>query len=173
MNDTLKTIVSRKSVRQYKQERLSDEVLLELMKAGMAAPSAVDRRPWDFICITDMAILKKLALALPFAAMAPSAGAAIVVCGDTGRQYGGNGAKYWILDCCAATENMLIAAESMGLGAVWTAVYPEEDRIEKVRNILGIPGHIVPLNVIPVGVPSGREKAKNKFDPGRIHRDIW
>jgi len=173
MNDTLKTIFSRKSVREYQEKPVSEEKLMMLVRAGMAAPTAVDRRPWDFILITDKTVLRKLADALPYAKMARQAAAAIVVTGDLKRQFGGEGASYWMLDCSAATENILLAAESLGLGAVWTSVFPEKDRMAAARKILGIPGHVVPLNLIPIGIPAGAVQAKDKFNAGQIHRDRW
>jgi len=173
MNDTLKTIFNRKSVRSYTDGAVSEKQLMTLIKAGMSAPTAVDKRPWDFIVITDKAVLLKLAAALPYAKMANQASAAIIVTGDLNRQYGGKDSSFWMLDCSAASENILLAAESMGLGAVWTAVFPDQDRIQGVRKILGIPENIVPLNFIPVGVPVGNEKPKDKFDPKQIHRNTW
>jgi nitroreductase len=173
MNDTLKTIFSRKSVREYQEKPVSEEKLMMLVRAGMAAPTAVDRRPWDFILITDKTVLGKLADALPYAKMARHAAAAIVVTGDLKRQFGGEGASYWMLDCSAATENILLAAESLGLGAVWTSVFPEKDRMAAVRKILGIPVHVVPLNLIPIGIPAGAGQARDKFNAGQIHRDRW
>ena len=173
MNDTLKTIFSRKSIRSYKDEPVSKEKLEMLIKAGMAAPTAVDKRPWEYIVITDRKVLNQLADALPYAKMASTAAAAIIVGGDVRKQWGGMESDYWIMDCSAATENILLAAESMGLGAVWTAIYPEDARIRAVRQILGIPPHIVPLNLVPVGVPAGREKPKDKYNPAQIHWNKW
>jgi nitroreductase len=173
MNDTLKTIFARKSVRTYRSEAVSDEKLQVLVRAGMAAPTAVDKRPWEFVVVTDRAVLKQLADALPYAKMTDRAAAAIVVGGDVRKQWGGMESDYWIMDCSAATQNILLAAESMGLGAVWTAVYPEESRVRAVRQILGIPHHVVPLNLIPVGMPAGREKAKDKYDPRQVHWNKW
>lgn len=173
MNDTLKTIFERKSVRSYKSEAVPDEKLKMLVRAGMAAPTAVDKRPWEFVVVTDRAVLKQLADALPYAKMADRAAAAIVVGGDVRKQWGGMESDYWIMDCSAATQNILLAAESMGLGAVWTAVYPEDSRVRAVRQILGIPHYVVPLNLIPVGVPVGREKAKDKYDPKQVHWNKW
>ncbi len=173
MNDTLKTILARKSVRSYRSEPVPEEKIQMLVRAGMAAPTAVDKRPWEFVVVTDRAVLKQLADALPYAKMADRAAAAIVVGGDVRKQWGGMESDYWIMDCSAATQNILLAAESMGLGAVWTAVYPEDSRVRAVRQILGIPPHVVPLNVIPVGVPAGREKAKDKYDPKQIHWNKW
>lgn len=173
MNDTLKTIFARKSVRTYRNDTVADEKLQMLVRAGMAAPTAVDKRPWEFVIVTDRTVLKQLADALPYAKMADKAAAAIVVGGDVRKQWGGMESDYWIMDCSAATQNILLAAESMGLGAVWTAVYPEDSRVRAVRQILGIPHHVVPLNLIPVGVPAGREKAKDKYDPKQIHWNKW
>lgn len=173
MNDTLKVIFSRKSVRTFKNEPVSREKLDMLVRAGMAAPTAVDKRPWEFIVVTDCNILKQLADALPHAKMADKAAAAILVAGDIRKQWGRIDSNYWIMDCSAASENILLAAESMGLGTVWTAVYPEDDRVRVVRQILGIPSHVVPLNLIPVGVPGGTEMPKDKYNPGRIHWNCW
>ncbi len=173
MNDTLKTIFSRKSVRTFQNDPVSKEKLEMLVRAGMAAPTAVDKRPWEFIVITDRTVLNRLADALPYARMARQAAAGIVVAGDTRKQWGGSDSSYWIMDCSAATENILLAAESMGLGAVWTAVYPEDSRTHTVRKILGIPGHIIPLNFIPVGIPQGKEKPKDKYNPAQVHWNKW
>jgi nitroreductase len=139
----------------------------------MAAPTAVDRRPWDFIIITDKSVLKQLADALPYAKMAEQASSAIVVTGNLDRQFGGRDALSWVFDCSAASENILLAAESIGLGAVWTGVYPDKERVNAVKKILGIPENVVPLNMIPVGVPAGKDKPKDKFNPEQIHINAW
>ena len=172
-NDTLKTIFSRKSVRSYKEEAVSRDRLEMLVKAAMAAPTAVDKRPWEFMIITDKKVLQKLAEILPYAKMASKAGAAIIVLGDLDKQFGGTGADFWIMDCSAASENLLLAAESMGLGAVWTAIYPDIDRINVLRNLLKIPSRYMPLNLIPVGIPTGEDKPKNKYNPEQIHWEKW
>jgi len=173
MNETLKTIFARKSVRAFTEEPVSTETLETIIRAGMAAPSAVDKRPWEFIVVTDRQILKQLADVLPFARMTATAAAAVIVAGDIKKQFCGEDADYWIVDCSAATENILLAAESLGVGAVWAAVYPEDDRITAVSSILGIPSHIVPLNVIPVGMAGGREKPKDKWNPAQLHWNTW
>ncbi|MCK9431812.1 MAG: nitroreductase family protein [Candidatus Omnitrophica bacterium] len=173
VNPTLRTIFERKSVRAYQPGEVTPEQLMLLVRAGMAAPTAVDRRPWDFIVITDKEVLKKIAAAMPYAKMALEAPAAIVVTGDLNRQFGGKDASFWMLDCSAASENILLAAESMGLGAVWTGVFPDPERIRALRKILGIPENVVPLNFIPVGLPSGKDKPKDKFNPQQIHENHW
>ncbi len=173
MNETLKTIMNRKSVRAYKEGPISKEQLEVIVKAGMAAPTAVDKRPWEFIIITDRVLLKKLADVLPYAKMAEKAGAAILVAGDLDRQHGGRDSVYWIMDCSAAIENILLAVESLGLGAVWTAIYPNQDRIEPVRQIIKMPSHIMPLALIPIGIPTGVEKPKDKWNPKQVHWNGW
>ena len=173
MNEALKNIMTRKSVRAFTDAPVSEAQLTELVKAGMAAPSAVDTRPWDFIVVTDKALLGQLAQGLPYAKMTAQAAAAIVVTGDLRRQHGGEKALFWLMDCSAATENILLAAESLGLGAVWTALFPEAERISIVRKLLGIPEHSIPLNLIPLGVPAGKPCAKDKYDPARVHKNRW
>ena len=113
---------------------------------------------------------EKVDLLVKMTAQAPLA---IVVCGDLSKALNGETDRYWMLDCSAASENLLLAAESMGLGAVWTAVYPESDRIAKVRSVLSLPDHIIPFNLIPVGYPQHREEAKDKFKTENIHYNKW
>ena len=144
-----------------------------LVKAAMAAPTAVNKQPWAFVVVDDRKVLDKLAAELPYAKMTAQAPLAIVVCGDLSKALNGETDRYWMLDCSAASENLLLAAESMGLGAVWTAVYPENDRIAKVRSVLSLPDHIIPFNLIPVGYPQHREEAKDKFKTENIHYNKW
>ena len=173
LNETLKTIFERKSVRNFIDGIIPYSKLELIVKAGMAAPSAVDKRPWEFIIITDKDILKKLAEVLPYAKMAEFAQAGIVVCGDINRQHGGKDSSYWIQDCCAAAQNILLAVESLGYGSVWTALFPYPDRVNPVVEILNLPDNIKPLNFIPIGIPSGTDIPKDKFNPKQIHREKW
>ncbi len=170
-NETTKTIFSRASVRGYSETKLPAETLEFLVRAGMAAPSAVDKRPWEFIIVQDPAVLKELAEKNPGngGKMALQAGQAIVVAGDLSKQHGGKDSTFWIMDCSAAVENILLAAQSLGLGAVWTAVYPGQDRIDPVVKALKLPENIVPLAIIPVGKPAGKAQPKDKFDKKKIH----
>lgn len=167
-NQALETILNRKSVRKYTARPVEKEKLEILVRAGMAAPSSRDRRPWEFVIVTDRKTLDTMAEGLPFARMLKETNQAIVVCGDTIKSD-----NAWFLDCSAAAQNILLAAESMGLGAVWTAVYPYPDRIRIVREELRLPDHIMPLNVIPIGYPQGKESPKNKYNPQQIHYDTW
>ena len=160
----LENISERKSVRKYLSKSVEEDKIDAMLKAGMAAPSGMDRRPWEFVVVTDRVALDSMAAKLPYAKMLTSVPLAIVVCGDTMLS------SYWYLDCSAATQNILLAAEALGLGAVWTAAYPYEDRIDVVRQNTGLPENIVPLCVIPIGYPDGPQKAKDKFDSKRVHR---
>ncbi len=168
-NATLATIYERKSVRNFTEGEISREVLTELVRAGMAAPTARNRQPWQFIVVSDRAAMNALSDKLPYAKMLASAGAAIVVCGDLEIARAGESENMWMLDCSAATQNILLAAESMGLGAVWTAAYPYADRIAIVSEVLQLPAHVVPLCVIPVGKPAGTDRPKDKWKPERLH----
>jgi nitroreductase len=171
-NEVLNTIKNRKSVRNYLDKHVSRADLETLIKAGMTAPSAVDLRPWAFIIVMNKSNLVSLADVMPFGKMLPNAGAAVVVCGIPEKSVPG-APEYWIQDCSAASENILLAAESMGLGAVWLGVHPIPERVEGVRNILNIPENVVPLNIISIGYPKGLEKPRDKFNPKNIHWDRW
>jgi nitroreductase len=135
----------------------------------MAAPTAMDKRPWVFVAVTKRENLDKLADGLSYAQMLKQASAAILVCGDTTKTIG----EFWKMDCSAASENLLLAVEATGLGAVWTAVYPDPAKINHVRDILGLPQTIIPLNCIPIGYPTGIEKPKDKWNPANIHWEKW
>ena len=143
-NQTLETILNRKSVRKYKDRPVEKEKIDKLIRAGMAAPSSRDRRPWEFIIVTDRKALDTMAEGLPFARMLKETRQAIVVCGDTIKS-----SNAWFLDCSAASQNLLLAAESMGLGAVWTAVYPYPDRIEIVRKELRLLVKLYDFQITP------------------------
>lgn len=167
-NQTLETIFNRKSVRTYTARPVEKEKLETLVRAGMAAPSSRDRRPWKFVIVTDRKLLDTLGDGLPLARMLKETRQAIIVCGDTIKS--GNA---WFLDCSAAAQNVLLAAESLGLGAVWTAAFPYPDRMKIVRETLNLPEHIIPLTVIPIGYPQGKEKPKDKFNAKQIHYNGW
>lgn len=166
-NPALANIFARKSVRKYLNKEVEDEKITTLLKAGMAAPSGKNMRPWEFVVVKERAALDSMAAALPYAKMLVNAPVAIVVCGDLTRS------SYWYLDCSAAAQNILLAAESLGLGAVWTAAYPYEDRMDVVRKYTELPGNILPLCVIPVGYPTGMESPKDKFDEKKIHYEKY
>ncbi|TCO03624.1 flavin reductase [Natronoflexus pectinivorans] len=172
-NHTLATIYNRKSVRNFTNQQVTKSQLTELVRSGMAAPTAVDKRPWAFVAIDDRQTLDKLAEVLPYARMLKQATSAIMVGGDLDKALSGIEQAYWVQDCSAATQNILLAAESMGLGAVWTGVHPVKDREETVKQILGLPDNIVPLNVIAIGYPTGIDTPKDKWDESILHWNRW
>lgn len=163
----LENIHQRKSVRDYTTQPVEDEKTNALLEAAMAAPSGKDTRPWHFVVINDRARLDSMAAELGNAKMLAKAPMAIVICGDS------TVSSYWYLDCSLAGENLLLAAEAMGLGAVWTAAFPYEDRMEVVRRHINLPENILPLCVIPIGYPAGDNRPKEKFNAERIHWNIF
>ena len=172
--DVLTAIATRKSVRKFDPLRaVEDEKVEKILKAAICAPSAMDKRPWEFVVVKDKGQLQKLGERLPYSRVANGAQLAIVVCGSLDNGLPGRGKEYWIHDCSAASMNILLAAHGLGLGAVWTGVYPGEERIAIVREILSIPDGYAPLNVIPIGYPAEDPAVKNKWNPAKIHADWW
>ncbi len=169
-NQTLEVIHNRKSVRNFTSQPVTKHQIETLLRAGMAAPTAVNRQPWVFYVVTLRKTLNALSEQLPYAKMLTQAQAAIVVSGDMEKAGNLKDKGYWVQDCAAATQNILLAAESMGLGAVWTASYPYDDRTKVVIKELNLPDNHIPLNVIPIGYPTGEDLPKNKWNPGNI---IW
>ena len=168
VNQTLKVIHNRKSVRHFTDQAVSKEQLEILLRAGMAAPTAVNRQPWVFYVVTKRETLDALGKQLPYAKMLLQAQAAIVVCGDMEKAGNLKEQAYWVQDCSAATQNILLAAESIGLGAVWTAAFPYDDRTKVVIETLSLPEKHVPLNVIPIGYPTGEDQPKDKWKPENV-----
>ncbi len=168
--EALEAILTRRSVRKYTNKTVSEEVVKEILEAAMNAPSAGNEQPWQFIVITDRQILNEIPRIHPYAQMASQAQLAILVCGDLNLETH-NG--YWSQDCSAATENLLIAAHAKGLGAVWTGVYPREERVDAFRKLLNLPNHVVPFALIPIGYPAEKVIIENRYKPSRIHKNKW
>lgn len=168
----LDNILARTSIRAYQDRPVEQDKIEKLLRAGMAAPSAVDKRPWHFIVVTDRQVLQGLSQANPNAGMAAKAPLAIVVCGDKTKALT-RVPDYWVQDVSAATENILLAAQAMGLGAVWTGTYPVADRCEKVAATLSLPEHIVPFCTIVVGYPERNQMPKNKWDESNISYNTY
>ena len=173
-NSTIETIHNRKSVRNFIDKKVvSTKNLVELVRAGMAAPTAVNKQPWAFIIINDRQKLDALGDTLPYAKMLFTASAAIVVCGDTNKALTGVNKEYWIQDCSAATQNILLATESLGLGATWTSTFPYKERMDPVIKELNLPKHLIPLNIIPIGYPIGKDKAKDKWKQKNVYINTY
>jgi len=161
-------IMTRTSIRQYTDEPVSQQDVETLLRAGMAAPTAVNAQPWHFVAITDKDKLKELAATNRRGSMIEQAALAIVVCGNMDKAMKGKGQAYWIQDCSAATENILLAAHGLGLGAVWTGLYPMDDRVSAVSQVLHLPQTIIPLCTIVIGHPAESPEPKNKWKPENV-----
>ena len=170
----LDAIATRKSVRKFDTSRKLDDAIMEkLLRAGMAAPTAMNRQPWSFVVVSDPAVKNEIASRHPHAKMAADAAALIIVCGNKNNGIPDKGTEYGIQDCSAATENILLAAHALGLGAVWCGVHPIDERVDAVREILQIPATHQPLNVICIGYPAENPPPKDKWVPSKIHSNKW
>jgi nitroreductase len=172
MNKKLELIFSRRSIRAYEDRPVSDELVRDLLEAGMAAPSAVCKDPWRFIIVRDREMLGRISDGLPNGKMLASAGVGIVVGGDL-REAHDRQLSYLLQDCSAAIENVLLAANVLGLGTCWLGVHPREDRIRHVRNLLGLPEDIVPVSIISVGWPGEHKEARTRYSESRVRRERW
>jgi nitroreductase len=168
--DTIEAINTRRSVRKYLDKPVPEELVQKLLAAAMQSPSARNQQPWQFVVIDDRATLAKIPEFMPNAAMATNAPMAILVCGDLDLE---TSPGYWVVDCSAATQNMLLAAHSLGLGAVWCGVYPRQPRMKGLKDLLGLPEMVVAHSLVVVGFPAEEAKAIDRFQPERIRRNRW
>lgn len=168
----INNIMTRTSIRQFTDQPIPKDTLDLIVKAGMAAPSAMNKQPWAFVVITDKTVLENLNRVHEHANL-KTATAAIIVCGELKNAIEGDAREFWVQDCSAATENILLAAHAYGLGAVWCGVYPMPDRVEQVQTVLGMPESVIPLNIITMGHPAENPEPKDKFRQDKIHYQIW
>ena len=166
----MKEIFERRSIRKYSNLSISDSDIENLLRAAMAAPSAGNQQPWEFILIKDKNIMSDITKIHPYSQMLKEAQLAIVVCADLDKEKHGG---YWVQDCSAATENILIEAQHLGLGSVWLGVYPREDRVTGLKEILNLPERVIPLSIISLGYPAEKKEPSNRFDKLRIHINEW
>ena len=163
-------IYKRRSIRKFTSEPVSEKNLKEIIKAGMNAPSAGNERPWYFIVINERKLLDEIPKIHPYSSMLHEAPVAVAVCGDLSlEKYEG----YWVQDCSAATQNMLLEIADLGLGGVWLGVHPIKDRVERISRLLGIPENVIPLSLIAIGHPAEIKKPNNEFDEQRIKYNRW
>ena len=168
--DALTCIFTRRSVRKYTSQPISDETIKILLQAAMSAPTARDERSWEFIVVRDKDVLRQVPSFHPFAKHIPDAPVAIVIVGNKKLEAQPG---LWVADCSNAAMTILLAAHSMGLGAVWTTFYPYPDRMAGARKLLNLPDNIEPLNIIPIGYPAEMKPPENRFNPAKIHYDRW
>ena len=167
MPEIIDTIMSRRSIRQFTPEPVDPETLMLLLKAAMAAPTACNSQPWEFIVVTEPDRLGCIREKFLFARY--NAPAAIVVCANVGIAHNSAARDHWVMDCSAATENILIAAAGMGLGAVWIGVYPYQSRIKILAELLGIPEAVTPLSMVYVGHPAELKEPRTQYDEHRVY----
>lgn len=164
-------IFKRRSIRKFTNQSVPEEIIKQLLQAGMAAPSAGNEQPWQFIIITERELLDKIPTFHRHAQMIKQASIAILVCADTSlNKYD---VDFWIQDCSAATQNILLAATAKGLGSVWLGVYPRKERVDNLRQLLHIPEHVVPFSLLPIGYPAEDRLPINRYKKERIHYNKW
>jgi len=168
--DVLEAIHTRRSIRKYDDKPVPDELVQKILSAAMSAPSACNSQPWHFVVVTDRKLLAEVPKVNPYAKMARDAPLAILVCGDvTLKQVPG----YWVVDCAAAVQNLLLAAHALGLGAVWTGVYPRKERMDGFRRLLGLPDTVAAHSLIVLGYPAETLPREDRYQDDRVHRDHW
>ncbi len=160
-------LLKRRSIRKFTEEPVSEEMIEELLHAAMSGPSACNKKPWEFYVITNAEVLEQLKSASKFTKF--SSKLAIVVCGNLKKALPLKFAEYWIQDCSAATENILLRATDLGLGAVWCGIHPQNRAEEKVRKMVGIPEKQIPLNIIFIGHPAQEQEARDQYDEKCVH----
>jgi nitroreductase len=168
--DTFEAIISRRSIRHFSDESIDQEMIQKLLIAAMQAPSARNTQSWCFIVIDDQTILKEIPKFHPYADMLREAPLAIAICGDYKIE---ESVEYLALNCAAATENILLAAHSFGLGAVWLGIHPRKKRVKGLKELLNLPEYILPISLVAIGHPTEQKSKINRFDPHKIRYNQW
>lgn len=170
MEDCLEKILTRRSIRSFTDREINKNDIETILRAAMAAPSAGNQQPWHFVVVDDRPILEAVIKVHPYSKMLLSAPIGILVCADlTLEKHKG----CWVQDCSAATQNLLLAAHAIGLGAVWLGVHPVKDRVDGFREIFKLPENVIPLSMVAIGYPKEKPGAVNRFNKDRIHQNSW
>ena len=170
--DALEAILSRRSIRRYTDQPVSAEQIDTLLQAAMAAPSANNEQPWHFIIIQDRQILEEITRVHPYAQMLKDAPLGVCVCADRELEKG-EPVGYWVQDCSAATENILLAAHALGLGACWLGIHPRPEREKSLSKLLNLPDRVAPFCVIAIGQPAEVKTPAKRYTSERVHHDQW
>jgi Nitroreductase len=169
--DILTALHSRRSVRSYNSQKVTEEELKTILAAGMTAPSAGNAQPWHMVVVDDPVLLAQVPSINPYAAMAQKSPVSVLVCGNTTlEKYPG----FWVQDCAAAIQNMLLAATSLGIGSVWTGIYPMAERVNKFQELFKLPAHIIPHALLVFGHvddPAAAFAHKNRYDTAKVSRN--
>lgn len=168
--DMIKGIIERRSIRKYTGEKISDEKIKKILKAGMYAPSGGNAQPWDFVVVRDKKLLGEMTKVHPYSHPLKEADCAIIVCGNLEKE---KFKDLWIQDCSAATENILLASHALGLGSVWLGLYPEMDRVDGVRNLINAPANVVPFSIVSLGYPAEEKSIPDRYDENNVHYEKW
>jgi nitroreductase len=167
---TLDLLLTRRSIRKYTDQPVTDDQVRTILRAAMAAPSAGNQRPWEFLVIRDPATREAITTVHPHASMLPSAPVAIFVVGDLTKQLHEN---YWPVDCAAATQNLLLGAHALGLGAVWLGVHPRPERCAALKRMFALPEPIMPFALVSIGHPAEVKGPAERYEEARVHWDCW
>ena len=168
--EALDAIQTRRSIRRYHDRPVPKDVVERILRGAMYAPSACNAQPWQFVVVDDRGLLREIPKIHPYATMAEQAALAILVCGDIGPE---KIPGYWVIDCAAAVQNLLLAAHALGSGAVWTGVYPQQERVEGFRRLFGLPKNVIPHSLIPLGYPAEQPPQEERYRADRIHQNVW
>ncbi len=172
MEEALRPIFERRSCRSYIDQPVSDETVELLLRAGMAAPSAMNSQPWEFIVLRDERVKAAVAAVGTHWGMLKNAPLGILVLANL-EGYRASRTEFFVQDCSACTQNILLAAQTMGLGGVWLGLYPNEQRIEEVRRVCGIPKAVIPVTLVSIGYPDNRPAPRGLFIAEKVHADTY
>lgn len=165
-------IFSRRSIRAFKPGAVDAATVHLLLEAAMAAPSAMAKDPWRFVVVQNRSTLNRLAAVLANGEMLLTAALAIGVCGDLEAAHDRQ-LSYLLQDCAAATENLLLAANALGLGACWLGVHPRTHRLRQVSDLLGLPAAVIPVACVAVGYPVEFKEPRTRYNPAFVHYEQW
>jgi nitroreductase len=168
--ENLNYIIDRRSIRRFTDQKVDNLTLKEILRAAMYAPSAVNKQPWHFVVIDDPTMLRKIMEIHPHAGMLQTASHAIVVCGDEELQHDDG---YWVVDCGAATQNLLLAAHTLGLGTCWVGLQPREERKTSFSRLLSLPPQVKPFAMVALGYPKENKSRPQRFHPGKVKYNGW
>jgi nitroreductase len=170
LGDHMENILSRRSIRKFTDQEVTEDHITSLLKAAMSAPTAGNRQTWEFIIVKNRETMDKIPEFHKYSKMLSMANLAIVVCGSTTKSFQRG---FWVQDCAAATQNILLAAHSLGLGSVWCGVYPNEEIYPKMQELLNLPKEIIPVSLIAIGYPDEEKPPSERYDENKIHYEKW
>jgi len=168
--DIMEALLTRRSIRKFENKPVPEEMVKQILEAAMMAPSAGNAQPWQFIVINDRKKLDAMVGIHVHMKMVTQAALGIIVCADLSKE---KFPGYWVQDCSAAMQNLLLAAHGLGLGAVWTGIHPVEDRLKAFTKMFDLPDHVIPLGFAPIGWPAQQLKSESRFQADRVHYNTY